>query len=385
MIDYSKKIAIVLPALDPDDKILKFVGALRESLGDKLELIVINDGSKLEKRTEFFDVIAQFPACTVLHHEVNLGKGAALKTAFTYLLDKYKNSEDFVGCVTADCDGQHSLKDVIRCMELLQENPDKLILGCREFKKDGVPWKSRFGNNLTLFIFNKILRIAVNDTQTGLRGLGKNVMQHSLEIKGNRFEFETDMLLISKIKKFDIISYVIDTIYFEDNAGTHFRPIKDGLQIYWRILRVLFWQFIAFSISSLSAALLDIGIFSLFFYKVFTKDFILNTTDKFEINGRILYSCVIARILSSIWNFFVNRHLVFKSHGNGHVAFGKEVVKYYSLAVAVFILSWVMTDIMDNVLPDKFISLVKVVIDTLIFVLIFYIQKLFIFKNHHSH
>jgi dolichol-phosphate mannosyltransferase len=378
----NKKIGIVLPALDPDDKILKFIDSLIRNLGNKLELIVVNDGSKLEKRTEFFDKITQLSGCTVLHHEINLGKGAALKTAFSYLLNRYQNSDDFIGCVTADCDGQHSVKDVIRCMDLLQDNPDKLILGCREFQQKDVPWKSRFGNNLTLFIFNKILKISVDDTQTGLRGLGKNIMQYSLEIPGNRFEFETDMLLISKIKKFDIISYVIDTIYFEANSGTHFRPIKDGLKIYWRILRVLFWQFITFAISSLSAAILDIGIFSLCFYTIFTQDMTLSIANKFEINSRILYSCVLARVISSIWNFIINRRLVFKSHGNGHKALGKEIIKYYSLAIIVFILSWIMTDLIDNTIPEKFIYLAKATIDTLIFVLIFYIQKLFIFKKH---
>lgn len=377
----DKKVVIVLPALDPDDKMSEFISNLHENLGESLELVVINDGSKAEKKVKYFDVFEKLPYCKVLTHEKNLGKGAALKNAFKYLLDKYRDDKSFVGCVTADCDGQHSVHDVIKCMQLLIENQDKLVLGCREFQQENVPWKSRFGNELTLFIFNKILKISVNDTQTGLRGLGRNVMAYSLEIETNRFEFETDMLLISKLKKFNILSFGIETIYFEANAGTHFRPIKDGLKIYWRILRVLFWQFITFCLSSLSAAILDITLFAVLFHFVFKKDFALQLFGKFEFDGRIFYSCFLARIVSSIWNFAANRYLVFRSHGNGHFAFGKELVKYYCLAITVFCISWFMTDVVDNHVPESLMTPIKAVIDTLIFVVIYYIQKIFIFKK----
>ncbi|MBQ9789824.1 MAG: bifunctional glycosyltransferase family 2/GtrA family protein [Lentisphaeria bacterium] len=377
----DKKIAIVLPAFDPDDKMLTFVNNLHNSMGDSLELLVINDGSKAEKIAEYFDVVSKIPGCTVLHHEKNRGKGAALKTAFNYLLKKYADDDSFVGCVTADCDGQHSLADVRKCMEILADNPDKLILGCREFQKDNVPWKSRFGNELTLFIFNKILKISLDDTQTGLRGLGRNVMAYSLGIKGDRFEFETDMLLISKIKKFGIISYPIETIYFDENSGTHFRPLKDGLKIYWRILRVLFGQFLAFCLSSLSAAILDIGIFFVLFHYLFKEDLHCQIPGDRVINLRVFYCCFIARVISSVWNFYLNRRLVFKSHGKGHIALGKEVVKYYLLAVVVFAVSWIFTDIMDDIVHEKFLTVVKAIIDTVIFVIIYYIQKLFIFKK----
>lgn len=377
----NKKIAIVLPALDPDDEMTTFVGKLQETLGDKLELVIINDGSKPEKKTAYFDHFEKLSCCTVLHHEVNLGKGAALKNAFRYLLDKYRNDDDFVGCVTADCDGQHSVSDVVKCMELLQANPDKLILGCREFQKDNVPWKSRFGNELTLFIFNKLLRIKVDDTQTGLRGLGRNVMKYSLTIKGNRFEFETDMLLISKIRKFEILSYTIETIYFAANAGTHFRPIKDGLQIYWRIFRILFWQFFKFALSSLSAAILDIGLFAIFFHAIFKEDSILQLTDNLSINSRVLWSCLIARAISSVWNFIANRRLVFRSQGSGKTALIKELLKYYCLVIAVFVISYLLTDLMDNFVEERYLTYIKAAIDTIIFILIFYIQKIFIFKK----
>jgi glycosyltransferase involved in cell wall biosynthesis len=75
----DKKVVIVLPALDPDDKMSEFISNLHENLGESLELVVINDGSKAEKKVKYFDVFEQLPYCKVLTHEKNLGKGAALK------------------------------------------------------------------------------------------------------------------------------------------------------------------------------------------------------------------------------------------------------------------------------------------------------------------
>ena len=58
-----------------------------------------------------------------------------------------------------------------------------------------MPWKSRFGNVLTRSVFRLLAGIRLGDTQTGLRAIPAEVMEASLSIRGNRFEFETEMLL----------------------------------------------------------------------------------------------------------------------------------------------------------------------------------------------
>ena len=89
--------------------------------------------------------MAAFPNVQLLRHAVNLGKGAALKTAFNHVLCTYP---ELAGVVTADADGQHHPDDIERVAETLLARPDALVLGARTFGED-VPLRSRFGNIAT--------------------------------------------------------------------------------------------------------------------------------------------------------------------------------------------------------------------------------------------
>ena len=104
------RVSVVLPSLDPDDKLVAVVdGLLEYGFSD---IILINDGSKPENLHYFHDLAAQHPEITLLHHEVNKGKGAALKNAFRYVL---QNRPDSLGVVTVDGDNQHHPEDTRAC------------------------------------------------------------------------------------------------------------------------------------------------------------------------------------------------------------------------------------------------------------------------------
>ena len=129
---------IVIPSLEPDDKLVPYINRLL-SAGIK-KIIVINDGSS-DKCSDIFNEIESIEQCTLLTHEVNRGKGAAIKTALKFYID---NISGFSGIVTVDADGQHSVEDVLRMCVAMDENPDSFVLGCREFG-DGTPNKSLLG------------------------------------------------------------------------------------------------------------------------------------------------------------------------------------------------------------------------------------------------
>ena len=145
-------LAVIVPALDPQEKFIDIIKGLSPS--EDKPVIVVDDGTKLEL-LYIFDEISEIPHCVVLHHEVNKGKGRALKTAFAYFREHYLYLE---GVITADCDGQHSLKDIIKVGEAVYENEGCIVLGVRDFSGKDVPFKSRFGNNLTAFVFKAILQ-----------------------------------------------------------------------------------------------------------------------------------------------------------------------------------------------------------------------------------
>ena len=123
---------------------------------------------------------------------MNQGKGRALKTAFSCLLNEYK-PEEISGVVTVDADGQHSPEDPKRVAEALLEE-EALILGTRNFSKD-TPFKSRYGNHITTAVFALLYGKKIRYTQTGLRGIPYGFLAECLRLEGERFEYEIKMLI----------------------------------------------------------------------------------------------------------------------------------------------------------------------------------------------
>ena len=137
--------------------------------------------------------------------------------------------------MTADSDGQHAPEDVVRCMELLAENPEALVLGCRTFDRADIPWRSRFGNGWMRTLFRVVSGRRFDDTQTGLRGIPAGFMRELLDVPGERFEFESEMLL--RLGRRPLVQFPIRTIYENRNAGSHFRPFADSAKILRIVLR----------------------------------------------------------------------------------------------------------------------------------------------------
>ncbi len=225
-----KDIALVIPSLDPDPRLPSYCAALRGRTD--APILLVDDGSRAERRNVFDECVAAAPDVSFVRHKTNRGKGRALKTAFAELL---RTSPDLAGCVTADSDGQHAPEDVVRCMELLKENPGALVLGCRTFDRADIPWRSRFGNGWMRTLFRVISGRRFDDTQTGLRGIPAGFMRELLDVPGERFEFESEMLL--RLGHRPLVQFPIRTIYENRNAGSHFRPFADSAKILRILLR----------------------------------------------------------------------------------------------------------------------------------------------------
>lgn len=350
----SKLIPIIIPSYEPDERLEPLLKSLLESeLGP---VVMVDDGSGDEYK-KYFDA-AKSLGVTVLVHEKNKGKGRALKTAFEYCL---KNYPDMIGCVTADSDGQHTPNDIKKCMDVLSENENNLVMGCRNFTGDDIPWKSSFGNNVTKKVCKYLCGVSVSDTQTGLRAIPKKFMEELLAVKGERFEFETNMLLESK-DSYEIIEVPIETIYESvENHQTHFRPIKDSIKIY-RIFGVKFFKFV---FSSLSSSGLDLLLFYLFCR-------MLQDDSKIY----VVFATILARIISGTYNYLINYKLVFKSKEKWSKAFSRYVL----LAVIQMSLSAACTTLVVNLAhwPRMF---GKIVVDLTLFLISFVVQREFVFKT----
>ena len=352
-----KNIPIVIPSYEPDERLITLCKELEEA---KLtDVIIVNDGSGKEYDSIFNKIEKDFKYITLLKHDVNRGKGRALKTAFEYLT---KNRNDILGCVTADSDGQHSVKDIERMQKALVENPKCLILGARDFNKDNVPFNSKHGNKITRIAFRFFVGVKITDTQTGLRAIPKDFMKELIDVKGDRFEFETSMIIESR-NKYPIKEIEIETIYdSKENHSTHFHGFKDSFKIYKKIFKCFFKYIIA----SLSSSVIDIVLFHIF------ASIFKNT----GLSIYILLATIIARVISAIYNFLMNHRVVFNSKEK-HI---KTIWKYALLVIIQMFASAGFVTLFTNI-TNIHETIVKVVVDLVIFFVNYFIQRTIIFKK----
>lgn len=344
---------IIIPAYKPGKELLDIV----EDLEQYFEyIIVVNDGSGKEYDS-IFEMLKE--KATVLNHYTNLGKGRALKTAFNeamHLISTHLQIE-WGGVITVDADGQHLKKDIIAVSEALDED---LVLGCRNFNGKEIPLRSRFGNNVTKAVFKWLCGIPVSDTQTGLRGIPAKYLEACCKIEGERYEYETNVLLKTKTEKIKIKEIQIETIYENDNNSSHFRPIQDS----WLIYRLIFSTFIKYCFASLSSFALDMILFYL----------LIHVLENQPSAVKIYLSTILARIASSLWNYSINRKVVFRNN----TSVRSTILKYYSLCLVQMLCSAGLVLLVNTSLSiSETVS--KAIVDVILFFLSFQIQNRYIF------
>ncbi|MGN0165730.1 MAG: glycosyltransferase [Lachnospiraceae bacterium] len=353
------KATIILPSLNPDEKMVHTVeGLLSEGFDD---IVVVDDGSS-EEHKKYFEEVKAFKGVEVLVHEVNKGKGRAMKTAFEYIMN---NRSEISGVVTVDGDGQHLPKDIRACVEAMEREKDKVVLGVRDFSGPEVPSRSKFGNNLTKAVFRFACGIKISDTQTGLRAIPFKYLPLMVSIEGERYEYETNQLLVMKKQNIQMYEVVIDTVYIDDNSSSHFNPIKDSIKIY----KVIF-KFIA---SSLCSFLVDTVLFTVI-------NLLLAVTDMSS-ELRLLIATGGARLVSSLVNYTMNRKVVFESKDS----VGSSLPKYYILCVCQAAVSyglvWLLADVVLGLNGSLLETLVKFIVDMCLFFISFQIQQRWVFKK----
>lgn len=287
-----------------------------------------------------------------------MGKGAALKTAFRYILG---NMPDAEGAVTADSDGQHLPEDIKAVMDEVHKDKDVLILGVRDFDKAGVPWKSRTGNKITKTVMSFLCGVKVSDTQTGLRGIPVGLIKELINVKYDRFEFETEMLVIA-VKDYKLKEVKISTVY--DSAvshQTHFNAWKDSFSIY----RILFGTFFKYIFVSVSSFAIDILLFSL--ACVILKKACPETY--------IMISTAVARAISSVYNFLMNKKKVFTSES----PIGNSACRYFLLAFIQLWLSAFFVTGISNMARNVPETVIKTGVDTVLFFVNYTLQRTWVF------
>ncbi|MBD5470231.1 MAG: glycosyltransferase [Lachnospiraceae bacterium] len=354
--DIKDKVVIMIPAYNPDEKFLFFLGKLKES-GYK-KIIVIDDGS-VEEKKHFFDEAVENYNCALVSHSINLGQGRAYKSGFNYYLSKTKEEyKDTIGIIQCDCDGQHCIEDVNKCLELLNNNPNKFILGVRNFSDKSIPFRSRFGNKCTTFMFKAFCGLDIEDTQTGLKGIPCSFLPDLMETQGERFEYASSVLLETKRKGIEILQFPIETIYINNNETSHFNPLRDSIRIYSLILKYL--------LSSISAFVVDIIMYSIFlalFKELYPQTYVIIST-------------YLAKIISCTYTYMVNKKIVFENHSRKM----SIAIKFAILCIIQSTLSGFLTNGIVMWLGWNEV-LSKIIVDTVLFFVSFKVQDRWVFAK----
>ena len=223
----QKQNIVLIPAYEPGPPLISL---LEDFAACGSSIVVVDDGSG-EAYASVFE--AAEAMAIVLTHKENRGKGAALKTGLAYI-ERHSGPDAVI--VTVDADGQHRTEDAMKMCEAARKHPDALILGGRKFSGD-IPLRSRLGNTVTRFVYRISTGLKVYDTQTGLRAFHNVLLPQMLEIPGDRYEYEMNVLLELAKAGIPIIEEEIATIYLDNNSSSHFDTVRDSFRVYREILR----------------------------------------------------------------------------------------------------------------------------------------------------
>ena len=356
----AERAVILIPSLEPDERLPEYIQKLKQS--GFAHIVVVDDGSGSAFRP-IFEAVDSVEDTVVLRHEINKGKGVALKSGYHYIMD---NLQDISGVITADADGQHTIADCLHLAEELEKGTRALYLGSRDFSLENVPPKNRNGNRITSIIFKLLYGQYLPDTQTGLRAFRKEELPFMAEVEGDRYEYEMKVLIACSRAGIPMIPVTIETIYENDNEGTHFHPIRDS----WRIYKVILGSFFRFMSVSLICFLID-QVLALVLRKWILPPLGMGRGSMLNLQ----VSGWGARLVSSVLNFTLNKKLVFQTKGKA----GIPAFRYAVLCIGIITLSNAGVWLLGQIGMADWLA--KILMDTILYIVSYQAQERWVFKG----
>jgi glycosyltransferase involved in cell wall biosynthesis len=335
----------IIPAYNPGKIVTDIVSAVSKNVD---LVIVVDDGSDAENKKYLLEC-TKIENVQLITFPFNQGKGYALIAG---LKEAVRHFPDFI--FTIDSDGQHNPEEITKFKQFIATSNQSydLLIGTRQIATT-MPLRSRIGNVFTAKLFNAIFKKPIADTQSGFRVLSANFAKDVVaNIIPGRYETEMRMLIFAVETNRTVGNICIETIYFDENKNSKFRPLKDSLRVLVPLSK--------YTGVAIASFLLDYFVFLLLSY-LFGVYYIL--------------SHVISRICSGTFNFFSNRYLVFQSRAKKL----PEGLRY--IAAVVFSLS--ITAILLYCLVDIIgtsRALAKPAAEFAMFLVNFFILNKFVFK-----
>ena len=221
------KICVLIPAYNAQET-LGFV--LKKIQPFKIDTLVVNDGSSDETKR-----VASENGAQLLEHPLNLGKGAALRTGFQYILQK-----GYQVVITLDADGQHDPSEIPSLLKIFQNVKPDILIASRAAEFGKMTFLRRFWNRLGVKAVARLCHSDITDSQSGFRLIRTKVLKE-VDLSTSRFETELELLIKACKKGFSVLSVPINTQKVDGTGSSHFRPVVDTWMVCKLFLRSLFW------------------------------------------------------------------------------------------------------------------------------------------------
>jgi len=219
-------LAAVVPCYNAGERVRPVVERLLRHLD---HVIIVDDGSTDGAPEALRDLPVR-----VLRQEHNRGKGHALLTGFAEALD----IPAIQAVCVLDADGQHDPDELPQLFAAFLEGEADLVIGSRMFHGGHVPWRSRFGNTLTIRLTALLLGQRLPDTQCGYRILSRRFAEAVVqEVRGGRYETEMEIIVKAIRGPWRVVTPPIATIYEAGNPSSHFHKVRDSFLVYARLFR----------------------------------------------------------------------------------------------------------------------------------------------------
>jgi glycosyltransferase involved in cell wall biosynthesis len=209
------QVCVIIPTYNNH---LTLGGVIADVAAYSSQIIVVNDGSTDDTEA----IVKTFPHVQLISYPDNVGKGWALRQAFTYAMQKgYKYA------ITIDSDGQHFAKDIPAFLNRLEQVQDAIIIGSRNMDQAAVPGKSSFGHKFSNFWFWVETGIHCPDTQSGFR-LYPLYLLEGMKFYTRKYEFEIEVIVKASWRGVHMDSVPVSVYYApKETRVSHFRPFTD--------------------------------------------------------------------------------------------------------------------------------------------------------------
>ena len=216
-----------MPCFNEEEHIRDLVKDIKKIIKD---VVVVDDGSTDSTSQKALD-----GGATVIKHVSNQGKGAALRTGFSYIERKR-----FSALITMDADRQHDYTELSKFIDEFKKDSADIVVGSRMNDVKSMPFIRLYTNKITSFFTSLFLSCKISDTQSGYRLIKTEVLRN-INLLTSNFEIESEVLIKAGRKGFRIKEIPIRTVYLP-NAQSKIRPLRDTLKFIRLILSSTFFQ-----------------------------------------------------------------------------------------------------------------------------------------------